>query len=138
MAESLYRLTNNTPMLLGFKRCFSPYVKDGSKTHTIRHHRKKPPRVGETCHCYVDPRRPSMKLLGRWPCVAVDEIVIRESGDNLCPLSVTINGGSLECSEIRALFFRDGFRGPKSVEEARAFWRGALPFIGQIIHWRFQ
>ena len=58
-------------MLLGFKRRFAPFVEEGSKTHTIRAKRKIAPKVGETCHCYVDPRQKTMRLLGRWTCVKV-------------------------------------------------------------------
>jgi hypothetical protein len=65
-------------MLLGFKRRFAPFVEEGSKTHTIRAKRKIRPKVGEVCHCYVDPRQKSMRLLGRFPCVKVETIDISE------------------------------------------------------------
>ncbi len=63
-------------MLLGFQQRFVPYVMEGSKTPTIRGPRRSEPRVGEICHCYADTRRASMRLLGRWPCVKVERILI--------------------------------------------------------------
>lgn len=51
-------------MLLGFKRQFAKYVEEGSKTHTVRGFRKISPKVGDICHCYVDPRQKTMRLLG--------------------------------------------------------------------------
>jgi hypothetical protein len=140
-------------MLLGFKRQFAPYVLNGTKTHTIRAIRKNPPRVGETCHCYVDPRQKTMRLLGRWPCVKIERIYI-ERGSFSWPLKVWIDGLQLDNSEVEALFRRDGFRGGKrgtgalpgenlrtrfrkgnATFQAAQFWKQRLPFNGQIIHW---
>jgi hypothetical protein len=55
-------------MLLGVKRRFAEFVEDGSTRRTIRGYRKMPPKIGEVCHCYVDPRPKTMRLLGRWLC----------------------------------------------------------------------
>lgn len=103
-------------MLLGFKRRFAPYVADGSKTHTIRATRKNPPRVGDTCHCYVDPRQKSMALIGRYPCVKVEAIQFYECGDGR--FSVWIGDNELTPDEKAALAWRDGFR---NYEPHRAF-----------------
>jgi hypothetical protein len=136
-------------MLLGFKRQFAPYVEDHSKTHTIRAMRKIAPRVGEICHCYVDPRQKTMRLLGRWPCVRVEEVVIEgiwyRCGEVFCG-SISVAGNLLDENERDLLAWRDGFRHPPLNEKEglgyggcfelmMEFWRGRLPFVGQIIHW---
>ena len=115
-------------MLLGFKRRFAPHIEAGRKTHTIRGKRKRPPRVGEICHCYVDPRQRTMRLLGRWPCIKVEHIEI--SADH----EVEINGVRLSVRQRESLARRDGFT---SFAEMMQFWKGRLPFTGDIIHWEW-
>ena len=141
-------------MLLGFKRRFAPLVEDGSKTHTIRAKRarsklgyaQRSPRVGEMCHCYVDPRQKTMRLLGRWVCTRVEEISVYERGDR--SFGVVIDGVELDQSEKNALAWRDGFRNfglQKSWAEMIDYWReihrvsnvGPYTFDGQIIHWDY-
>jgi len=131
-------------MLLGFKRRFAPFVEDGTKTHTIRGARKNQPRVGETCHCYVDPRQKTMRLLGRFPCVRVEAIVIDYREWNVhAPLVVTIDSVRLTDEEADALFERDGFRDKtgetyQHMHQAAEFWRErTFPFQGHLIHWRY-
>jgi hypothetical protein len=124
-------------MLLGFQRRFAAYVEEGSKTHTIRALRLRPPRVGEICHCYEDPRQKSMRLLGRFPCVKVETIVIWESTSGP---AVKVDGVQLAGDECNALAWRDGFRDQGHANAFRSmmqFWAGRLPFHGQIIHWRY-
>jgi len=139
-------------MLLGFKRRFAPMVEDGSKTHTIRGTRKLTPKVGEICHCYVDPRQKTMRLLGRWECVKVEEISIEggweaHSGEFFG--AVHIDGNRLDGDELDLLAWRDGFRHPCSGDPKQGlgyggcfelmmeFWRGRLPFAGHVIHWKY-
>jgi len=127
-------------MLLGFKRRFAPYVLDGSKTHTIRAIRKITPKVGEMCHCYVDPRQKTMKLLGRWPCVKVETIAFRVAAGRNWPVLVWVGKEQLSCDECNALAWRDGFRDRghnHALEEMLEFWKGRLPFDGYLIHWRY-
>lgn len=119
-------------MLLGFKRRFAPFVEDGSKTHTIRATRKRPPRVGEMCHCYVDPRQKTMRLLGRWPCVSVQQFSIDRRG------LIRIDGIPLTADEANALAYRDGFRSrglTGAYAEMMDYWVDRLPFKGTVIHW---
>ena len=148
-------------MLLGFKRRFAPFVLDGSKRHTIRAKRKTPPKIGEICHCYVDPRQKSMKLLGRWPCVKVEDIRIYERrllepGDAW--FGVAIEGVELSQGEKDMLAWRDGFRNPVKrprinagltgcFDMMMAFWMethgnakrtGPFVFEGDIVHWDFE
>lgn len=131
-------------MLLGFKRQFAPYVEEGSKTHTVRGLRKNLPRVGEVCHCYVDPRQKTMRLLGRFECTGVQAIVISETGIQWAPLTVKIDGVPLTVDEANAFFHRDGFREEWGetytyMHQAAAFWKGKeFPFEGHLIHWSFE
>ena len=152
-------------MLLGFKRRFAPLVFDGSKTHSIRAMRKdgKVPAVGETLHCYVDPRQKTMQLLGRWECVRVETIEIYTRGDGT--FEVLIERVELSLGEKNLLAHRDGFRSDDPFLEMMRFWaethhtgkvigirvkrgghqeprcvfgtRKSLDFVGHIIHWRF-
>ena len=65
-------------MTLGFKDPFVPFVRNGSKTHTIRAYgHRRPFRVGDTCHCYAKVRTKKQELIGAWPCVKVEHIEIR-------------------------------------------------------------
>lgn len=144
-------------MLLGFRPMFHEFVREGSKTHTIRRHKRYPPKIGETCHCYGDVRQKTMFLIGRWPCIAVDEITINlvmvEGWKSLgldkpmvVTLNVSINDQELSPDETETLFWRDGFRYHlppyTAIASARDFWRDNFedgkPFHGQMIHWDFE
>lgn len=130
-------------MLLGFKARFVPMIEDGSKTHTIRAKRKTRPRVGETCHCYTGLRHKGARLLGRWPCVKVEDILVYERGD--ATLGITIEGVELSVAEKNALAWRDGFRGNGkrfAFAEMAEYWlkvhpveEGPFVFEGDVIHW---
>jgi hypothetical protein len=84
-----------------------------------------------------------MHLLGRWPCIAIDEIIILPIAE--FGLRVTINDDTLSPDETETLFVRDGFRnapkGMTAVKLARIFWSTNFindePFHGQMIHWDF-
>jgi hypothetical protein len=129
-------------MLIGFKSRFAPFVQDGTKTHTIRAARKIPPKVGEMCHCYVNPRQKTMRLLGRWPCVRVEDIQIGEfGGRDGADRVVYINGHLLDADECATLAWRDGFRSQgqdRAFFEMMQFWEGReRPFLGHVIHWKW-
>jgi hypothetical protein len=142
-------------MLLGFHSRFVPMVLDGSKQHTIRAERKIAPKVGEICHCYTGLRTKGARLLGRWPCVKVEEVnIYAEAGGTL---GVTITAGrhgnriddwrQLSMDERNALAWVDGFRSSgrrKAFAEMSAYWLnmhgktgGPLEFFGHIIHWKW-
>ena len=131
-------------MLLGFKRRFAPFVEGGSKTHTIRRKKRYPPKAGDTCHCYVDPRQKTMRLLGRFRCTAVQDITICLTGIPEEPLGVLIDSEPLSPDEVDQLFYRDGFRdltrGPhQPMRQAAEFWANAeFPFHGDLVHWEFK
>lgn len=117
-------------MLLGFKERFEAAILARRKRHTIRAKRKRRPRVGETCHCYVNLRQKSARLLGRWPCVKIQDIVIEKRGGYWT--DVFIDGVALDRNECAAFAQSDGF---ENFEEMMKFWEGRLPFEGDIIHW---
>lgn len=117
-------------MLLNFKKQFVPFILDGSKTHTIRACRASDPKVGETLHCYTGLRQKGAQLLGRWPCVKVEEIRINVDRGSM---SVRVDGVDLDAGERELLAQRDGF---KSLAEMMLYWVDALPFSGLVIHWR--
>lgn len=135
---------------------------DGSKTHTIRALRKdgKIAKVGETAHCYVDPRQKTMALLGRWAVTRVElfEVYTRADGT----FAVMVDGESLTLDEKNALAYRDGFRSDDPFLEMIRYWtagrgkvigycatkkckplepRGidgaTVEFVGHLTNWRF-
>ncbi len=137
-------------MLLGFKQRFVPFIEEGSKTHTIRAIRRLEsgdiytPKVGEICHCYVNPRQKSMRLLGRFPCVRVERIEIEYRDWKVsAPLVVTIDSVRLTDEEADLLFLRDGFRDLtgetyQHMQQAAEFWKDrTFPFHGLLIHWKY-
>lgn len=150
-------------MLLGFKPMFAEYVSEGSKTHTIRAHRKLSPKVGELCHCYTGlrqrgpiiqklasgdvVRKKMSRLLGRFPLVRIQEIRIKlvQAGKHLA-LDIAIDGEPLSGDEAVALAWADGFRdGTRgtALQRMTQFWveqHGvkAKDFLGQIIHWSYK
>lgn len=133
-------------MLLGFKRQFAEYVEEGTKFHTVRSFRKIPPRVGETAHCYVDPRQKTMRLLGRWPVVRVVSITLdfEKSGIGYA-LRITIDNQTLSRDEAERFAWCDGFRGQnRPLFEMATFWikskrltdaLDSKPWHGQVIYW---
>jgi hypothetical protein len=139
-------------MLLGFKRQFARYVEEGSKTHTVRGFRKIPPRVGEICHCYENPRQKSMRLLGRFECVRVEPITLDFEPKGIAyRLRVTIADQTLTVGEATMFAWRDGFREntlptPRDLEAMARFWIASKrladslysrPWHGQVIHWKY-
>lgn len=121
--------------LFGFKKQFVPFILDGSKQHTIRAARKYPTTVGDTCHLYTGLRQKGAHLLGRVPCVMVEEIQIERA-------RIWVDSIELMLDEKRQLAYCDGFRDPDGLhfDAMLAFWannHGDAPFHGQIIHWEW-
>lgn len=124
--------------LYDFKERFVRAILEGSKTHTIRAIRKdgRVDKAGkDVCHCYTRLRTKRRRLLGRFPCVKVEEIHILGDPAPLPPLRFIVDGIQLNWDEGDALARRDGF---SSVEDMAAFWRGRLPFAGHIVHWDYR
>ncbi|HEX4138390.1 MAG TPA: hypothetical protein VHY84_27515 [Bryobacteraceae bacterium] len=133
-------------MLLGFKRQFEPFVIEGSKTHTIRAIRKYTPIPGEICHCYGDVRQKTMHLLGRWPCVRLQEIRIlpqRRDAGAAWDLSIAVDGVRLSHDEAVWFAWRDGFRPDRADDAliAMGYWWVELGrttvFDRHLIHWDY-
>ena len=133
--------------LYNFKEMFVPFIRDGTKTHTIRAVRALPDVPGNTMHLYTGLRQPGAELIGRVPCIKVEPI--RITWDHV----VIIGGVKLDRDEKDLLAWRDGFRldetvlaicDPKLPEHCGCFellmlkfWEGRLPFEGHIYYWRW-
>lgn len=111
-------------MMLGFMRLFEKKIVSGEKRHTIRDKSKRKWEAGVICDCFVNPQQKTMRLLGRWPCVKVDDIRITLMHE------VFINGERLGFDECVSLAVADGF---ESFADMMVFWRGRLPFEGDTI-----
>lgn len=122
--------------LYNFQARFVPFIKAGTKKHTIRAKRARPDKPGNTLHLYQGLRTKKTKLILRAPCVKVEEITIVKSGDLWPQYTVRIDGMMLDRSECEALARRDGF---SNFQEMMKFWTepsNRLPFEGHIIHWK--
>ena len=115
-------------MLLNFQRRFVAKIRRKETRHTIRAKRARRPRVGEICHCYTGLRQKGARLLGRWPCVKVQDIEIHWYPG----FWIVIDGEKLSRDECEALARSDGF---KTFIDMMRFWEDRLPFSGYIIHW---
>jgi hypothetical protein len=113
--------------LYNFKPRFVPFILDLSKRHTIRAKRRYPDKPGNTCHLFTGLRTKNVQLLMRAPCVKVEDIRISERR------VVLIEGVALDEEECERLARCDGF---SSFEEMATFWKGRLPFVGDLIHWK--
>lgn len=132
-------------MILGFKDQFVPFVKDGSKTHTIRGGARW--KAGMRADLYARPRQKDMRLLFRASVLKVEWIRIGPD------YRIAIDGMELDEGEKDLFAWRDGFRrvdlrpqgAPESwgcFHEMMDFWRkthdlAKKPFHGQIIHWDY-
>lgn len=121
--------------LYNFQARFVPFILSGEKTHAIRAIRANPDKAGHILHLYTGLRTKGARLLGRWPCVKVEDIRIwLETGEDKEPIfAVAVDGEELSHTEKEALARRDGFG---DFTEMAAFWEQRLPFEGHIIHWR--
>jgi hypothetical protein len=126
-------------MVLGFKQQFEAKILSKEKRHTIRAKRKgkRQWRAGDICDCYGDARQKTMHLLGRWPCTRVQDIRIRLARRGDAPEFrgmpiVSIDNMRLSVDERESLAHSDGF---ESFADMMEFWRGRLPFHGDMIHW---
>jgi len=144
-------------MLLGFMRIFAPFVEDGTKTHTVRLGRAQRPKPGDMCHCYVDPRQKTMRLLGRWKCTSVQnfraELKVerircrnRATKYDVVPVAVRIwiDDAELGADEVNEFCWRDGFRPVRRCDAWIAFahhWIAHYKFYqfeGDLIHWEYK
>jgi hypothetical protein len=119
-----------------FKSRFAAKVQSGEKLHTIRARRKDGhrPRPGQPMHAYCGLRTKKTELLLLSTVSKVESIRIDTEGH----IRIGDIGDSrvLAYEEVEALAKADGFDSP---EEFVAFFKDThgLPFIGDLIHWRF-
>lgn len=113
--------------LYNFNPRFVPCIESGRKTHTIRAKRRYADAVGSTLYLYTGLRQKGARLIRKTECTAVHEIIIySENG------GIAVDGVRLGSDECHALAVSDGFT---SFSEMLLFWKGRLPFVGNIIHW---
>ena len=120
-----------------FKERFAPFILDGRKRHTIRATRKVRDKVGNIAHLYVGLRTKWAFLLGRYQIIKIEPIEILHGctcKQVACEHSVRvlIADQELSADEREKLARLDGF---EDFTEMKAFWKGRLPFRGEIIHW---
>jgi hypothetical protein len=137
----------------GFKPFFAPQIEDGTKTHTIRGHRRRHAHPGEALQLFVGLRtRHCRKIVDDPICRKVLPIVIMSS-DLIGPgiAYIEINGMPLRRDEIEAFAVSDGFEparlqgiapaaliGATARETMGRFWRAnhqGSRFEGVIIKW---
>lgn len=121
--------------LYNFQARFVPFIKAGTKKHTIRAKRKHPDQPGDTLYLYSGLRtKKAKRIIPPTECVKVEDIEIKDGAffdENHA--SVKVDSVELDRSERETLARADGF---KNFDEMIQFWRGRLPFSGDIIHWK--
>lgn len=139
----------------GFKKYFAPQIEDGSKTHTIRAHRRRHAHVGEQVQLFTGMRtRHCRKIIPDPICISVLPIIIMSSDLIEAGIAyIAINGEPLHRDEIEEFAALDGFDpvrlrghapgnliGATARETMGRFWATENPgsvFQGVIIRWRF-
>ena len=116
---------------LNFKPQFVPKIQAGTKKHTIRAHRSRPIKVGDSLYLYCGLRhKGAFRILPESViCSRVESIEISAKTSRM----VTVGGVPLDYDEREQLAKADGF---DNWDEMLKFWEGRLPFEGNIIHWK--
>lgn len=119
---------------LNFMKRFVPSVEAGDKTHSIRAERLRPWKVGDALALYTGMRSKACRLLFRTVVTKVEKIIIAIVPDMETGL-ILIDGYQLQPDELETFAKRDGFR---DHADMMTFWQKthALPFKGDIIHWK--
>lgn len=138
----------------GFKKFFAPQIEDGSKTHTIRGHRRRHAHVGEPVQIFQGLRtRHCRKIIADPICIAVLPIIIVSSDLIDAGIAyIEIAGRPLHRDEIEPFAMSDGFSpdrlrgiappaliGANARETMGRFWRATQNcsrFEGLIIKWK--
>lgn len=131
--------------IYNFQPRFVPFIESGQKTHTIRAPRRNRDSRGSVMHLYVGLRRKGARLIRRVRCTAVENIVISKTGQVYVSQISWAPEWAIrkptECGFVKlssderdALAKRDGF---SCFSEMIEFWKGRLPFIGNIYHWEY-
>lgn len=138
----------------GFKTYFAPQIEDGSKSHTIRGHRRHHAHIGEPIQLFTGMRtRHCRKIMSDPVCIAVLPLMTMSSDLIQAGIAyIEVDGTPLHRDEIEAFAISDGFDparlaglAPRSLIGATAretmgrFWRSENPgsrFEGVIIRWK--
>jgi hypothetical protein len=120
---------------LNFKPQFVERIRAGMKNHTIRADRAVPVKPGDKLYLYCGLRQKGAFRILPEPvsCTRVQQIDIDRKQGWSYSIAIWIDGVLLGSDEANRLADADGF---DSLEGMAAFWKGRLPFKGQIIHWR--
>lgn len=123
--------------LYNFQKRFVVPILNHTKKHTIRATRRHPDKVGNIAHLYTGLRTKNAQLLGRFPITRIEDIEIRESKLHcrdgcVADTQVFIEDIQLSLGERETLARLDGF---ENFTDMAAFWKGRLPFKGEIVHW---
>lgn len=138
--------------LYGFKPQFEPFIKDGSKRHTIRAKRRHPDKPGNILYLYVGLRQRGPIIQKLASGEVIRQKMARKLAEVICTQiqDIKIVGGwetysgewfgevlidrcRLDADEQERLARADGFQ---SFGEMMTFWKGRLPFHGDLIHWK--
>lgn len=129
-------------LVLGFNTRFADYVREGSKTHSIREDAGDRWRIGCYVDAFINCRQKTMeRLLPPCPVIRTESIEITSTTGFHDGVKVTVDGVELSMDEKNLLAFRDGFRSPGYTHqfyEMVEFWNGRMPFKGKIIHWIYK
>lgn len=122
---------------------FENKILHGIKIHTIRRHRKKPFKVGDTLYHYKNWRTRDVKKICENICLYIADIEIRplrvatKNNRHIYQFGffdVYINGRKIDLILNNKLAKNDGF---DSYENFKDFFiKAGLPFYGQIIGWK--
>lgn len=106
-------------MLLGFKQRFVEPILTGSKIHTLRLRRKKPPKLGETLYMYTGLRTNNSELICKnhtllgeqktW--VRIDFVMSDKKAIIEYRLKVCVDGFRLSDQQLYDFVINDGFTG---------------------------
>jgi hypothetical protein len=112
--------------LYNFDLFFAAGIQSGRIKQTIRKPRPHPDYKGSTIHCYTGLRTKRAKCIGRFECLSVEPIQIRNR-------DVRLAGTYLDTAEKELLAQHDGF---DSFSDFLTYWEDRRPFNGVLIRWR--
>jgi len=115
-----------------FKKQHVPKIRDYTKLQTIRGHRKRHARPGESLQLYTGQRTPECeKLIPDPTCKSVHQIKIAESRHDF---QISVDDEPLGCFEVQNLAIADGF---ESAVDFFEFFKKThdFPFEGVLIKW---
>jgi hypothetical protein len=116
-----------------FQRQFADDVEHGRKSQTIRAKRRHRPKAGQTAHCFTGMRTSACRLLGRWPIVHVENVIIDD--DRVILMDHSFDDGCLVTDKELDRFARsDGFADWSSMLSWFEKTHG-LPFVGDLVMW---